>query len=93
MATYVVETFLSRERAADFESLTARLREAFPVRHVASYFIPDDETTLHVVHATSPDAVREALERVGLTADRIVVADTIDPAPDGAGPPASRRAG
>ena len=83
MATYVVETYLSRERAADFESLTARLREAFPVRHLASYFISDDETTLHVVQASSPDAVREALERVGLTADRIVLADALDLPPDG----------
>jgi Protein of unknown function (DUF4242) len=75
MATYVVETFLSRDRAADLVSQTERLREAFPLRHVASYFIPEEETTLHVVHASSPDAVREALKRAGIVADRIVEAD------------------
>ena len=78
MAIYVVETFLSRERAADLQSLTDRLRDAFPVKHLASYFIPEEETTLHVVQATSPDAVRAALERAGIAADRIVLADMID---------------
>jgi hypothetical protein len=79
MAIYVVETFLSRERAAELEPMTARLRAAFSIKHLASYFIPDEETTLHVVEATSPDAVREALERVGLIADRIALADTAEP--------------
>ena len=82
MAIYVVETFLSRERAADLELQAARLREAFSVRHLASYFLPDEETTLHVVQATSPDAVREALERAGVFADRIVEADTVDLQPE-----------
>lgn len=77
MAIYVVETFLSRERADDLESLIARLRDAFPVTHLASYFIPDEETTLHVVQASSPDAVREALERAGITADRIGLAESL----------------
>ena len=81
MAIYVVEAFLSRERVGDLESLTARLRDAFPVKHLASYFIPDEETTLHVVQASSPDAVRAALERAGIAADRIVLADTIESPP------------
>ena len=79
MAIYVVETFLSRERTADLDPMTARLREAFPLQHMASYFIPDEETILHVVEAVSPDAVREALGRVGITADRIALADTVEP--------------
>ena len=83
MATYVVEAFLSRERAAELETLTARLPDAGPVRHVASYFIPEDETTLHVVEGASADAIRQALQRVGLTADRIVLADPIDVIPRG----------
>jgi hypothetical protein len=77
MAIFLAETYLSRERASELEGITQRLRDALPVRHLFSYFVADDETAFHWFQAPSPDAVRRVLERVGLSADRVVEADPI----------------
>ena len=86
MATFLVETYLSRERAAEVEQMAATLErviqaivaaraEAGPhLRHVRSYFVPDDETCFHVIEAPSSDVVREIVRRAGITVDRVVEA-------------------
>ena len=83
MPIYFAEAYLSRERAAELESVATRLRDAVPVRHLFSYFVADDETALHCLQGPSPDAVRRALERAGVTADRIVVAEPVCALPRG----------
>ena len=75
MAIYLAESFLSRERASDMETLAHRLQGAILVRHLFSYFVADDETAVHCLQGPSSDAVREALERVGIIPDRIVGAE------------------
>ena len=77
VATYLAEGYLSRERSHELDVLTERLRVAPAVRHVRSYFVPDDETAFHLFEAASPDAVREALERVGLRVDRVAGAEPV----------------
>ena len=74
MAIYLAESYLSRERASDMETLAHRLQSAILVRHLFSYFVADDETAVHCLQGPSPDAVREALVRAGITPDRIVAA-------------------
>jgi beta-phosphoglucomutase-like phosphatase (HAD superfamily) len=75
MAIYVAEAYLSRARASDLESVRERLRDVLTVRHLFSYFVPEEETAFHVLQASTPDAVREALERAGVAPDRVVVAE------------------
>ena len=84
VAIYLAESYLSRERASDMETLAHRLQGTILVRHLFSYFVADDETAVHCLQGPSPDAVREALERVGITADRIVGAEPFGAGPAGA---------
>jgi hypothetical protein len=87
VATYVIETYLSRARAAELEPATVRLREAVVAaqtaqgrfRHVRSYFIPEDELCFHVLEAPSLEATIDIVRRAGLSAERIVEAE---PAPN-----------
>ena len=88
MATFLVETYLSRERAAEVEQMAANLDRVIAeivaartgtrqhLRRVRSYFVPDDETCFHVIEAPSPDAVAEIARRAGLTVDRVVEASS-----------------
>ena len=83
VATYVIETYLSRARSSELDAATARLREAvgatssdeWPVHHVRSFFVPEDETCFHVVEAPSLEATIELSRLAALTPDRIVEAE------------------
>lgn len=83
VATYVIETYLSRARAGELATTTARLREAVaaastlerPVLHVRSFFVPDDEICFHVVEAPSIEATAVLSQRAGLRPERIVAAE------------------
>ena len=86
MAIYVAEAYLSRAHASDLEALRRTLRRDVLVRHVMSYFTPDEETAFHLLEATSVEAVREALARAGIIADRIGPAESLPVDP---GPPAA----
>jgi hypothetical protein len=77
MARFLAEAYLSRERASDLAAITGRLGDAMPVRHLLSYFVAEDETAFVWLQGPSPDAVRDALERAGLSPDRIVTAEPV----------------
>jgi hypothetical protein len=79
---FLVETYTSA--AADMAEIRARVRsaatsaslEGSQVRYLRSIFVPADETSFHQFEAGSADDVRRAVERVGLTPERIVEAHT-----------------
>jgi hypothetical protein len=92
VATYVIETYLSRARAAELGPATVRLREAVVaaqmaprrLRHVRSYFIPEDELCFHVLEAPSLEATIDIVRRAGLSPERIVEAEPAPKVRDGA---------
>ena len=72
MAEYLVEIY---SIGADSDpAALARLADRNTVRYLRSILIPADETCLHLVDAVSVELVAEALQQIGLQADRIVEA-------------------
>jgi hypothetical protein len=89
VATFLIETYLSRERAAEMEAQAVRLVHAIAeivagagpdrnlrLRHVRSFFVADDETCFHIIESPSADVVAEIARRAGLTPDRVVEASS-----------------
>ena len=80
MSSYLVESFLPRDRAADLTDLVEATRTAchrlsldgVSVSHVRSTYVPDDEVWLLFFEASSEAAVARALEAAQVTHDRIV---------------------
>jgi hypothetical protein len=78
--TYVVESYLARPRAESLRETTRILRltaeelsrAGSQVRYERCHFLAEDELCLHFFEAESAEAVAEALERAGLSCERIV---------------------
>ena len=83
MATYVVETYLSRAADREPDSTIGRVREVAddlsatgePVRYVRSIFMPDEEICLLIFEADSVEVVRALTVRAGVDADRVALTD------------------
>lgn len=73
MPSFLVERYLPSSRRADAEAAVAALA-ATEVRHLRVTFVPEDETCLHLIEASSRGAVCDALARAEITYERIVEA-------------------
>jgi hypothetical protein len=82
MGRYLVELYAQKSAAREIASATARARAAAggagrntgPVRCLRSIFVPEDETWFLLYEGPTIDAVRDAVERAGLTCARVVAA-------------------
>jgi hypothetical protein len=78
--TYVVESYLTRlsaERLGETAEVIRRAAEEVssagsPVRYDRWDFLAEDELCLHFFEAESVESVAQALERAGLSCERIV---------------------
>jgi hypothetical protein len=76
VATFLVETYEPRERAA-LAALGAHARAAARtggVRYVRSIFTPQDELCLHVFESSSRERLEEAMEAAGFAYVRMTEA-------------------
>jgi hypothetical protein len=87
VATFVVETYLSRAAANEPDQTIERVTssaaavaaEGSPVRYLRSIFMRDEETVLVLLEADSIEIVRAVTVRAGIEADRIALTDTREP--------------
>ena len=83
MATFVIESYMSRTGTGELDAAAAKLRAAIaglpqsagPVRYLRSMFVPDDEICFHVIEAPSLEAAVEAARLAGMTPERVVTAE------------------
>jgi uncharacterized protein DUF4242 len=83
VATFVIESYMSRTGTGELDAAAARLRAAIAempesagrVRYLRSMFVPDDEICFHVIEAPSHQVAVDAAGRAGLTPDRVVKAE------------------
>jgi len=87
MASFLVETHVARGGREQFAIAADRLREvleAVPpadrdVELVRSYLVPRDELGVHVLQATSAEAIFRVATAAGIDVERIVSAVGLDP--------------
>ena len=72
MPGYVIEAYATPLQAEDVELALSQLAEGTSVRHVRTTYMPQDESCFHFVEAPSLRAVRDVLDRAGISYDRIV---------------------
>jgi hypothetical protein len=80
LRTYVVESYLSRQRAQHLRETAGVIRRVAdelttagsPVRYERWEFLATDELCLHFFEAESGETVAQALERAGVVCERIV---------------------
>ena len=81
MATYAVETYMSRVEGSDLDAFASAIRTAEEldldrrtVRYLGSVFIPLDEICFHLFEGPSAAAIRRTCGLAGLVAERVVQA-------------------
>jgi hypothetical protein len=89
VATFVIETYLSRARAAQLDEMAAGLRAAVgragragarvevrpAPQYLRSFYVADDEIAYHIVETGSAEAAAELSRAAGLVPERIVEAE------------------
>jgi hypothetical protein len=77
---FLAELYLETDQLESTERLVAAAAaeapSGQPIRHLRTIVIPEDETLLVLYDAPSAEAVRLALERAGITCDRVTRATT-----------------
>ncbi len=82
MASYLIETYISRSRPGDVAAATGRAREAAEllagegrrIRFLRSTFVPDDELCFLLFEAESEAVVVQAAARAAIEYERVLEA-------------------
>lgn len=75
MRSYLVESYAASGLVEEQRERALRTAElGTDVHYVRTTFLPGDETVLHVFEARSEEALRHAVELVGLQHERIIEA-------------------
>jgi len=72
--TFLVEHYLPGRRLSELETFARRIQAAEAVRVLQTTVVPEDESVLCVIAASSEHAVRAAYARAGIRFDRISTA-------------------
>jgi hypothetical protein len=80
MPSYIAESYLSRTRPGELESLATRARDAaqalasegHDIAYLRSAFVPEDELCLHWFIASSPTLVTDLARLAKLEFDRVI---------------------
>ena len=85
VATFVIETYLSRARAEELDGIADRLRTVIrrrdqpslerPPRYLRSYYVAEDEIAYHLVESGSTEAAAELSRAAGIEPERILAAE------------------
>ena len=73
-ATFLVEHYLPGRRIGELETFARRIQAAEALRVLQTTVVPEDESVLCIVAASSERAVRAAYARAGIHFDRISTA-------------------
>jgi hypothetical protein len=84
---FIVERYLPAARQAELAAAVDHDRRAaermtaagVPARHLATIYVPSDESCFSLFDAPSADALRQAQERAGIGFERIVEAVQLPP--------------
>lgn len=80
--TFLVEHYLPGRRLAELETFACRIQAADAIRALQTTVVPEDESVLCLVAASSEHAVRDAYASAGMSFDRISAAITHPPKGD-----------
>jgi hypothetical protein len=72
--SYLVERYLPEPDDGELEAAIAAIAPDVGVRHLRATYVPEDETSFHVIEAPSARAIREVLGGAGITYERVVEA-------------------
>src|SRR5215210_8951705 len=90
--TYLLEAYVSKSVADGAAGIAGRFvlaaeemrREGTTVRYLRSIFVPQDETCFHIFEAGSEADIRDAAERAGIQAVRVLETTTLEACNDAA---------
>lgn len=74
MPSYLVERYAPEPDGGELGAAIAAIGIEACIRHVSATYLPEDQTSLHVIEAPSAEVIRDALNDAAITHERIAQA-------------------